>query len=364
MIRLSREYPCVLLTLSIFLAPVHAVQYVLTDLGSLGGSINRASDINAQGQVAGYCEVNRYSWHAFLYENGHMQDLSAGDMVFSQAYGINNSGHIVGRWEGHAFLYSNGVMQNLLGTGYVSSVARDINDSGQVVGGYTVAGELSHAFLYSDGIMHDLGTFTGMSAVAHAVNNSGQVVGSCNLVSPYTIVFPEPYARAFIYEQGAMRDLGTLGGAYAAAHDINDAGQIVGQSTVSGDDWTSRAFVYENGVMIDLGTLGGNSGAWGINNLGQIVGSFDSPSGPRAFLYSDGSMTDLNTFLPADSGWTLAYAAAINDAGQIVGMGRNEFGRERPFLLTPLPEPSSMLLITIAAVGVMRKKRLCVSLSS
>ena len=52
-----------------------------------------------------------------------------------------------------------------------------------------------------------------------------------------------------------MTDLGTLGGTYSWAFDINDRGQVVGYSgTAAGDQ---HAFLYGDGAMTDLGTLGG-----------------------------------------------------------------------------------------------------------
>src|SRR5439155_2851607 len=102
-------------------------------------------------------------------------------------------------------------------------------------------------------------------------------------------------------------DLGTLGGSgTSSAWAINAAGQVVGSSN-------ARAFLYSDGQMKDLGTLGGSSVAFGINKSGQVVGV----SNERAFLYSDGQMQDLNIMVPANSGGRLAEAYAITDAGQI-----------------------------------------------
>jgi probable HAF family extracellular repeat protein len=92
----------------------------------------------------------------------------------------------------------------------------------------------------------------------------------------------------------------------------------------------------------DLGTLGalpGNvseSAAWGINDSGQVVGyaMITSSGETHAFLYSGGRMQDLNDLIPADSGWELLGANAINNSGEIVGYGRlNE--EPRAFLATP-----------------------------
>src|SRR5205809_6152331 len=112
-------------------------------------------------------------------------------------------------------------------------------------------------------------------------------------------------------------DLGTLGGPVSIAYGINDVGQIVGTSaTASG---TSHAFLWSNGTMADLGSLGsmGPSDGRGINNRGQVVGGTIDANNSHyhAFLWETGTMRDLGT-LP---GYNLSQAQAINDAGQVVG---------------------------------------------
>src|SRR5439155_582595 len=112
-------------------------------------------------------------------------------------------------------------------------------------------------------------------------------------------------------------DLGTLGGPVSIAYGINDVGQIVGTSaTASG---TSHAFLWSNGTMADLGSLGsmGPSDGRGINNRGQVVGGTIDANNSQyhAFLWDNGMMQDLGT-LP---GYNLSQGQAINDAGQVVG---------------------------------------------
>ena len=85
--------------------------------------------------------------------------------------------------------------------------------------------------------------------------------------------------------------------------------------------------------------MGGvSSTALSINKAGQVVGFADTvAAGVHAFVWEDAQgMTDLNNLIPACSGWTLMWATAINEGGQIVGRGYHN-GNERAFLLTPAP---------------------------
>src|SRR5213080_4303909 len=107
----------------------------------------------------------------------------------------------------------------------------------------------------------DLGTLPAdtMSG-ASAVNEAGQVVGWSQGS------YPDPI-HAFLWENGTMTDLGTLGGSTARAYDINDKGQVVGVSSTSSG--LNHAFLWEDGTMTDLGTLGGpDSYAYGLDNRG------------------------------------------------------------------------------------------------
>ena len=135
------------------------------------------------------------------------------------------------------------------------------------------------------------------------LSNFGQVVGtSAN--------------HAFLWENGAMTDLGTLGGSLSAANAINDKGQIVGESTTANGE--KHAFLWENGVMKDLGVPGETSSAHGINSHGYIVGAISGKNvRGGAILWKNGGRQSLGDLGPSGSGST---AIAINDNGEVVGV--------------------------------------------
>ena len=96
--------------------------------------------------------------------------------------------------------------------------------------------------------------------------------------------------------------------------------------------WASPA---EAQSIADLGALPGGSisQANGINANGPVVDSSETSSGGNSAFYAGGSMINLNLLPPANSGWVLHGATAINDSGQIVGAGINSAGETNEFLL-------------------------------
>jgi probable HAF family extracellular repeat protein len=281
--------------------------------------------------------------HAFFYAGGVITDihnyLGVDPAWRGFATSINDHGQAVGAYvpggtgPRRAFLFDSALGTSLtlgtLGGQYTSP--GEINNNGEVVGNATLPGDtVWHAFLYSNGTMTDLNVLTGYGTfTARSINNSGDIVGETS-GSSYL---------AFVYSNGVMTNIGDLGGSVTNTQDINDSGQVVGSSYLSGDV-VDHAFLYSNGVMTDIGVLipgAVNSTATGINNNGDIVGQYYTGpglSGLNPFLYSGGIMQNLNVLLPPGSGWTLLYARDINDYGQIVGVGTIN-GENHGFLMTP-----------------------------
>ncbi len=209
--------------------------------------------------------------------------------------------------------------------GYRNFTATGINNLGEIVGWYyqpnLQGGWRERAFIYSNGTMTYLDTLGGESAAAVDINDVGQVVGS----SQTLLSGINPHA--FLYQDGKMADLGTLtgeeGGSGATA--INNDGLIVGSSYIANGSYTTHAVAFVNQRIIDLGSLNGplgSSSAYGINDKGMIVGassySNNTESGDHAFLYVMGqSMEDMSGLCLGSQSIGGSTAIAINDAGHI-----------------------------------------------
>lgn len=141
------------------------------------------------------------------------------------------------------------------------------------------------------------------------IKNSAQrlLIRHLGILALLTLVASGVFGQA----RYSVTDLGTLG-AESWAFGINNMGQVVGIS-VPAENYYSHAFLYSDGRMTDLGTLPGGaySYATGINNNGQVVGySGSNGGGSQACLFSGNNITYLGT----------SFANAINNNGQIAGV--------------------------------------------
>jgi probable HAF family extracellular repeat protein len=246
-----------------------------------------------------------------------------GQCLFPQsaALDVNDRGFVVGWGQSqdggptctlHGFMWDNGTLTNL---GPIAPVA--VNNHDQIAGNVIRADSIAfpalfpdgptHAVLLQDGALTDLGTLGGDMSWAVALNDQGQIIGFSTTATGAT--------HGFLWQDGAMTDLGTLGGPSSRAIAVNDHGQVVGNSTTAGG--ATHGFLWQDGVITDLGTLGGStSEVRALNARGQAVGRSATATGEsHAFLWEDGAMTDLGTL-----GGTESDAHAVNKHGQIAGV--------------------------------------------
>jgi len=226
-----------------------------------------------------------------------------------------------------------------------------INDRGEVVGFAETSvldpdGEdmcafrtmkTCHPFLWRDGHIMALPTLGGNNGQASAINNRGQIVGisettvqdsGCSPSKPGKIISP------VFWERGEVRALHTVAGdPDGFVQGINDRGQAVGSSGTCANIAT-HAVLWENDNAFELPNLGhdGND-AYAINDHGQAVGYVSTTDGSTivASLWPNGAhgaVTNLG-ILPGDGA---AFATGINNRGQVVGSTFNSTGWHRGFI--------------------------------
>ena len=338
----------------------------LIDLGALGpkpaGNSSYPNGINAQADAAGLSDNGQIdpvtgtaAAHAVLWAGGKITDLGTLGGHESQAFALNNYDQVAGvaadaisdpfsmmSWgtQARAFLWQHGHMRDLGTLGGPDSFAWFINGSGQIAGvSYTsanpnpVTGQPPvHVFLWQNGTMRDLGSLGGSVPIfggVVALNDRGQIVGQSDLAG-------DKKAHPFLWNGTQMTDLGTLGGDNGTATAINPAGAVVGIADLANQ--THHGFLWQNGKMYDLPPVGGApcSNAFAINAGGAVVGNATNCHGPglTAILWKNGAAFDLNK-LVAPSALHMTEPVFINDSGDIIGYGVLPNGHEHNFLLIP-----------------------------
>jgi probable HAF family extracellular repeat protein len=367
----------------LFSIHANAQKYTITDLGPL-----TPTAMNSWAQVVGTNNNQAYLW-AF----GRARALGTiPGGTFSNATSINDLGVVAGVADGagtitfpdgttqscndliQPFLWTQGGGIHGLGSPaagpledmdicdvfvpYYGSRATGINRFGKLAGTTYDIESYKYGLLWSQKTNWSLFT-NDYQTTANGINNVGQIVGEDGAE------FLDELAHAAIWVNGAMTDLGSLGGdatdwSYCSgANGNNDRNQVVGWSNPADSSTGTceifqlapvHAFLWDaKAGMQDLGTLSGDSSSLAvkINFFGQVIGesgTFLTLGGPdndavqvtgRPFVWSaHKGMQDLNTLIPPHSGWVLNTATDINFWGQIVGSGTRN-GQTHGYLLTP-----------------------------
>lgn len=262
----------------------------MSNLGASADSDTFGRGINNTGAIVGIINNIKGATEGFMIVSGVQTSLGG-----FEPEAINDSLVIAGRYTppapqgngwGQAGQSYNGFLTQLgLLPGTYRSFAYGINNIGQSVGFCYFPGDaLTYAFRYASQMV-DIGTLSGGYTRALAINDRGDVVGASQIRE--SNANGTRVSHGFLFRNGAMSDLGTLGNpltSFAEAKAINNRGIVVGWSD-------NRAVIFRGGRARDLNVLAAKPKGYtlidavDINDLGQIVGNTTTPNGTiRAFL--------------------------------------------------------------------------------
>jgi probable HAF family extracellular repeat protein len=355
--------------------PTH---YTVQNLGSLGGTgCCFVITINDRGWVDGTSNLaGDHNFHPFLWRDGKMQDLGTLGGPYASVGGMNDVGDVtVGGadtttpdplgedWCGfgtylicRSYVWRNGRRTLVPTLGGNNGDVSGITNAGLVFGfaetaihdPTCIAPEVLgfEAFVWDpdQNEIRVLPPLPGDTVSAGAINEHGEGAGASGICGHGVALTSA--LHAVVWKNGVPSDIGSLGGSFGnLANFINNEGQVVGQSDLTGDT-TFHGFLWtEDEGLKDLGTLPGDvfSIANSINDDGQIaMQSCDANFNCRAAIWQNGVMSDLNTLIPADSPLFLLFANSINSRGQIAGTALDQStGNIVPFLATPIENAST-----------------------
>ena len=308
-------------------------QYTVRNIGDPLNGEYFMRFMNNHCQVVGIGSVD---WECRMWDNGTVRNLGS----LMEPRGLTDSGVVLGTQfiappifgSGQAVIWQNGQLTHL-----GMADASGMNAAGQIVGDGYSADNKMHVFLLDGNTLTDLAGTTGNVGTFARINDSGQIAATiANNVQ--------------IWKDGFWTSLQGLAGITGSTeYAMNNRGQVAGQAN-------NQAFIYQDGAVTFLPMMAGETMgvAYDINEVGQVVGVVDTNSGgPYPALWENGAVYNLNNLVPTGSSH-MAWAWAVNDYGQVLAESFNG----TLFILTPVPEPATLGLLALGALGAIARRRM------
>jgi|ERR1019366_988334 uncharacterized membrane protein len=272
------------------LAASSYAQFTFTSIDFPGAKVTIVRGINNHGEIVGDYGDSPLHSHAMLIKDGQFLPLAPTTVLgtnYSEAFKINDRGDVVGYFLGddgffHGFLLRKGMLTILDFPGVSDTYAFGINESGMIVGAWDFldsSGNVlaTHGFIWDNGNFSEV-DFPGSSdTTVFGINARGDLVGAwgSNKSDP---------GQGFVFSQGRFISFNVPfpGATWTQGNDINARGHVVGSY-----GWPMHAFLAVGATFTAVEYPGAaQTTVWGINSAGQIVGTYhDHPGGPaRGFL--------------------------------------------------------------------------------
>ena len=237
------------------------------------------------------------------------KDITHPGATYTEAYGINNDGQVVGYWaddyHDYGFVYSDGSFTPLNYPGATDTQVLGISNNGTLIGHFADSGGAEHNFIRIGGGFKVIET----PGIPYGINDSIKAVGTYN-----------DYAgtHGFIASGNSFDTMDYPGATATMAWGINDGGKVAGSYHSPPQNGIIQIHGYvrsSSGSFTTIDYPGVNAGGLtSVNNKGQVAGFYDDATGEHAFVY------DGQNFISLDyPGAAYTWANGINDNGEVVG---------------------------------------------
>lgn len=277
---------------------------LLPHFGMYDSLYGQAIAVDSSGLIVG--TPNKSAAYYFSYNaNLGFTAFLAPNSTYTSVYGVNNTGGMVGYDDFGAFVENDGVFETIAYPGAETTIAFGINDAGDVVGTYYDGS--NHGFVENGGVYKSIDCKGGTNTQLVGINNARQMVGNCD--------GPRGNNRGFLLSRGTFISIDPPGAHSSSVSGINNSGQVVG-TALSGP--FCAGFLYDNGMYTRVKYPNATcTYVTGVNDQLDLVGTwqvsgvFDTPS----FAYSRAA----RKFVSFKLGNYFSEASGVNNSGEVVG---------------------------------------------